>query len=784
MRASLITVCLIVVGLSLWWLGGSRSPPGPVAPGPSVAASPNAAPDRTPDALLVNAQPRHLEVPAEAPAAAGSAAPPVPEHAIPVTLRGRAVDAQSRRPVATAEITLAAPQTRAVTAADGSFECTFPLAEARVALDCVHPDYLPQQRVLWNRRVPKGGVVEPFDFELVPASDGATLVGRLVDERGVPVGGARLRLARTPPSRIGTPPPERKEEVTSRDDGGFAYDGLTPGRWDLLIQAAGLEDHERASLELPAQSRTDLGAIRLHAFAWARLEGRVVDTTGTGIADARIGVWQDRGEIDARSAADGAFAITRIRPGSWRVRFSHSQRSGGLGSLEFGPGETVTQDIVLAAGPHYVGGQVTLGEEPGRDLKVGIEIDQTAGYASWSARTDAQGRFRIDGLPAGSIDLYFQGDRPYALYTADDVTADRDDHLFEFAALARPVHVHGTITDAAGAPVADASVTPFEPESDASRGRTGPDGRYMIEVVLSTDSTNTIIAECSGYVSARARVARDGMDSTGRIRQDLTLVAKDEVGTVEGTVVDGAADAPVRGVECICRAASGRGVWRTHTDSAGRFAFTDVVAGELELILRHRDYEEYRRPAGRLEPGGQLIVNPRLGAIERFDRTIVVRGARGEPLAGVKVDVWRGQHLLAATTDVSGRATLPSLPAGKMNATVDPGGYARHRLDLEVDDRRETDLVLQLGQGPGAIEGVIVDVESRPLVDAEVIVTRPASADIARVEAIVYSDGQGRFRVPHLKEADYVVLVWAGSKQLRYPARPGAEPLRIEIGER
>ncbi|MEM7204505.1 MAG: carboxypeptidase-like regulatory domain-containing protein [Planctomycetota bacterium] len=113
--------------------------------------------------------------------------------------------------------------------------------------------------------MPKGGVLEPFDFELVSASDGAALVGRLVDERGAPVSDANLRLVRTPPSRIGTPPPERKEEATPRDDGRFAFDRLVPGRWDLLVQARGLEHYERASLELPAQSRTDLGSIQLRA---------------------------------------------------------------------------------------------------------------------------------------------------------------------------------------------------------------------------------------------------------------------------------------------------------------------------------------------------------------------------------------------------------------------------------------------------------------------------------------------------------------------------------------
>jgi hypothetical protein len=139
---------------------------------------------------------------------------------------------------------------------------------------------------------------------------------------------------------------------------------------------------------------------------------------------------------------------------------------------------------------------------------------------------------------------------------------------------------------------------------------------------------------------------------------------------------------------------------------------------------------------------------------------------------------------MEAITDAAGRATLRDVPGGPIDLSVEVSGYARHSMAHVVEGSRDVDLLFQLGRGAATLEGVVVGAGGQPRDDAEVIVTRRAGNDVAKVEAITYSDDAGRFRVEHLRDSEYDVLVWTGSTQSRHPVRTGGNPVRIEVSGR
>lgn len=779
-RPGLLLIGLVsIAALVLWWMLGHE--PAPTVDFEGVGRGVEAP-------TLTEARPpaggQRIEVADETPAASDPTTATRPPHAVLVQLRGRVKDARSSRPLAGATITLSGSELTTMAADDGSYALEFWLAEAGVAVECAHADHLTTRRTVSNHSVPKGGRVEPFDFELLPRDAGVSVRGRIVDDRGSPVRGATVHLQPTPPTRLGLQPPTQLVERMSQHDGGFAFEVLHPGSWDLRVAAPGLEEHERIGVELPPGSDTDLGSIRLARFDWARLTGRVIDYAGNSVPNAVIRVHQTRAARTATSDFNGAFTVERIAPGTSRVDFECGSARGGLASVEFAASETVHREIVVDGGTHFVGGLVLLGDTPAANLEVSAEIAgrEGSGWMTWEARTDHDGRFRINGLPPGRLDLGFTRQRPYAVFEATGIAADRDDHRFVFAAAALPVTITGVVRDRAGAPLVGATVTPFEPSNDAQRGRSGPDGRYRIETVLSTDMTNLVVVEHAGHVSARERVSRDMIGPQGEIALDFALSPENDIGTVEGIVTDRRGRA-LRDVECICQSGDGTAVWRTHSDSFGRFCFDDLVPGSIELHWRHPDYRPQQQSAT-LEAQGRVSLEIELSALERFARTIVVRGAAGESLPGVEVDVWRGHLLMTATTDAAGRATLRDVPDGAVKLSVEVAGYARHAMRHTVDGPREIELVFELRRGAAALEGVLVTSDGAARDDAEVIVTTDSGADTAVVEAITYSDTDGRFRVEHVPPGDYDVKVWAGLRTVVSAARAGGGPVRIVLDGR
>ncbi|MGB3966516.1 MAG: carboxypeptidase regulatory-like domain-containing protein, partial [Planctomycetota bacterium] len=273
-----------------------------------------------------------------------------------------------------------------------------------------------------------GDVGATVDVELVLRSNGASLLGRVVDPSGAPAGGARVFVGRrdrnwfVPNTEMfgeWRPP----LELRTAADGTFAAHGLQPGsKQPVWVRAPGSCVWSRV-VELHATGDTSI-AVQLETGSV--LAGCATDAAGNPLAgtwiDHRSAAWASgRADFDegrepewshshAQSDADGRYRIDCITPGTLRLRANKDDLEV-RGELPVAAGETAVWDPVLVE--IAIRGRVV--DERGAPL-AGVDVTAMPPRGKGnlgSERTDGEGRFTCRRLARVPYVLTFHatGDR-------------------------------------------------------------------------------------------------------------------------------------------------------------------------------------------------------------------------------------------------------------------------------------------------------------------------------------------------------------------------------------
>lgn len=256
--------------------------------------------------------------------------------------------------------------------------------------------------------------------------------------------------------------------------------------------------------------------------------------------------------------------------------------------------------------------------------------------------------------------------------------------------------------------------------------------------------------------------------------------------------------------------------WRVRTDATGKAEFASITAGRM-VVSCDRDSTHHR-------------VDIVSGKVTEFEYKLpvgllvtgVVVDATGRPVAGALIEVGPLATIgvdaeVLATSGLDGRFSIKAAPhAALVGARAD--GHAASSLKF-VWDRSgdEVEVRLQLGEGAGNVDGLVVDARGRPVPNALVRIghgnTQVLSMKSPPLPALVRSDVNGRFRAVGVPPGKQPVVAradgfspWRGtcevfadrSVPLRLNLRPGGvirglvcdadgEPVadaRIEVGQR
>jgi Carboxypeptidase regulatory-like domain len=466
--------------------------------------------------------------------------------------------------------------------------------------------------------VEPGGLVE--GLELL-AEKGLTVSGRVLDSAGAPLVDVEVH-GFPKPSLISFGATFERDlypEVDTAEDGSFTLSGYEPGdvrlrcsRKDLRVQTLDV-DAGATGVEVRMEGLTTLSGIVI-----SLADGEPVSDFSVG-AQPSEGLFQPGDFMGAEAEAgferlirmkpfhdreDGTFTLEGVVPGSYEV----SVKAKGFGEhLEpdvqvDAPGR---RGLVIMLEPECAVSGLVVDSRSGVPLsgaivRVGggggvMEMMSEMGKPAAQERSDGQGRFRLGGLPQGTLRLTIEHKGHRALGVPEFALARGEARDLGTLALSTGAVVYGTVYDTLG-PAADVPVMVSSPTGTTLK-RTASDsrGNFRVEGLgagtysvmradfnfdIGGDSSPTSMLE--GLVVETVTLAEDE-----ERRVDLRVQTEGGVRLV-GTVKDAAG--PVAGamVTLMPESAGGKPGWAS-TDKEGAYGFGHVTPGRYGLTVMPTD---------------------------------------------------------------------------------------------------------------------------------------------------------------------------------------------------
>jgi protocatechuate 3,4-dioxygenase beta subunit len=326
------------------------------------------------------------------------------------------------------------------------------------------------------------GFLPPVKLTLVP---GASLGGKVVDDRGQPLEGAEVEL-------VAVPADDLPEIARTDRDGRFALGPVAPGRYQASTRLAGHAPALTPEMALRADLPT---TIQIHLPRSARLVGQVVDEGGAPLVGAavnagtlgrtvqEVAVLPGTLPLAAEAAnlpsdklarqgrlrstitdAQGRFVLADMAPGQFKVDIAAEGRLPlQKGPLTLVPG--AAHDVgrlAVATGVPLSGRALDEGGAPVRGARVEARSSEPgAPTAIFSAVCDQEGHFSLQ-VPRGRFTITGHADRR-APDTREGVVIDpaRPPAPLELRLSSADGVLEGAVRDPVGRPVARARISAF-----------------------------------------------------------------------------------------------------------------------------------------------------------------------------------------------------------------------------------------------------------------------------------------------------------------------------------
>jgi protocatechuate 3,4-dioxygenase beta subunit len=649
----------------------------------------------------------------------------------PAALEGRTVDEKTGKPVPRAKVAVSEGGFTRLSRSgpDGTYRLRVPPRAYSMTVD--EARYVPWAKAAGAPLVP--GETRRLDVALTP---GATIAGKVVDENGTPVAGAKGSLAHGSESaraafrRMAQPQAERVFRTAA--DGTFRASRLPPGDNEkLAVEHPDFERGTMAGLVLAAgATRAGLAVVLRRGLAIA---GVVKDAKDQPLAGAEIEVLPSSGGF---RGGPGGFGpnLARLAGAASRPRVK-SGANGAFRTPSVGPGEYAL--IVRKSG--YASERVEpVKVEAGEPAPVSVTLGPGASISGVVKRRSGDGA----------------------------------EGFFVRAGIA------GAVQGLAG------SVVPAGTEI-----ATGPDGSFVIDGLKPRQAYDLtayggpglgapkrVVAPADGVeveVSGTGRIAGTVVDArTGEFLKDFTASFEAERG--------GGGPGGFRFGARPGGAQNGAGIGEKHPfhTEGGTFALEDVPAGTWTVVVSAKSYQPARVSGvpvveGATKEGVEVkvtagtelkghVTDARTGRPVANASVTYVAASAGPGGGGGGRGGPGGQAAAAAggdeiTTDADGRFTIDTLAPGRVSVTVRHPDYTDGN---EIAEVKETGGTVELRLSAGtAIAGLVV-AANQPVAGAEVALAGAGESGFGRVlggSQTTQTDSSGHFRFDHLAAGRYTV---------------------------
>ncbi len=643
--------------------------------------------------------------------------------------------------------------------------------------------------------------------------------GRVVDDAGEPVAGARVLASDRPgfpldASGVALP----VWESTTGGAGRFVLRGPAPGPLRLALRAPGFAPRDEDALPLPDRDEHDLGTLVLERGVV--LTGVVVDPLGRGVAGARLvrvepGLALHRALLPAlveRAIAttrdDGSFVVDELAAGPWTLRVESEAhpvlevagvapapgaRVDGL-VVRLEPGDTI--EGVVAGVPASERGALRVEATPkGAEATERVPLVRSAAVAG-------DGSFELRGLAVGRAFLLRavaapggQAVAPLARARSEPVVAWAGARGVRIDYWPQSVLVVRASDAASGEPIPTFDV---EVRLGLHAWRARADGSARIGGLRPQGAGER------ASVSVRALGYRDwtreGVSIPSGAEVELTDVRLAPVPIVRVRVVDAAGRAPVAGARVELRAVppASEEASRGATTDEGGVARISSLPGPRILRVSHPAYAPYAA-VDALAPTGRTI--EREVAVSRGGRVDVrVASDRDRaPLAGRWVEHRPpdtgadGESSAARATDAEGVATFEHLTAGLHAFRVRPSRgvvaadeawitlalAAGAQVELDLVARPPASLRGRVSEGGVALEGATLGLQPAAGSATERLLAGWRRGAAARTGA------DGLYRFDAIEPGEYTLSIEHATRrmpvELEHPLEPGPNELDVDL---
>ncbi|MDD5704785.1 MAG: carboxypeptidase-like regulatory domain-containing protein [Kiritimatiellae bacterium] len=305
--------------------------------------------------------------------------------------------------------------------------------------------------------------------------------------------GVRLTMMQTEPNRS-----HSQHRTVSVRNGVIALSGLRPGDCTVTLDA----ELGKPSIAVKLESGRETRAGLILPIV-STLSGQLVDEAGLALSNANVTASMvtetrrrrprrldfdlvDR-HLRASTGSDGRFAVSGLTTGKWNVTFSHPDcvSTSEQVVVPIAAGSARSR-YVLSRGATFSGRVV---DETGKPVgEVALTMTSRTSQddgGSQHTSTDADGRFRLTGLPPGNLELRISSDSHLPLRQNWD-TLPPDDPARTLV-LSNGLVIAGQVSDADGKPVPEVDARVFGPMRNQARvehvnrtTKTGADGTFKI----------------------------------------------------------------------------------------------------------------------------------------------------------------------------------------------------------------------------------------------------------------------------------------------------------------
>jgi protocatechuate 3,4-dioxygenase beta subunit len=572
-----------------------------------------------------------------------------------------------------------------------------------------------------------------FDI-LLPAAQ--AMSGRVLDEAGKPVGGARVLVV----SREGVFDGDTLHlgEARTGADGAFTVPDAPEGARVVVVRAEDFITSNRVQLDARPEEKISLqrgGAVR----------GLVTDAAGKPVP----GVIVTTDDAAAQTDAQGRFRLTGLPAGGHHLQaLSKDDLAARKDVVRVRKGEEVEASLKLRPGPAISG---TVIEEGTRRPVAGARVSAYAATgltrfarrrAERVARTDARGRFRLAGLAPARYAIEAMRDG-YLTAAIAGVNAAAQSAPVANLALRKAASISGRVTDEKGQPVAAARVrimremgirrllrgAASNPASvlGGQGVLTAADGAFRIRG-LEPERNLSLEATKTGYAPAR----KPGVSlKAGDAVKDVALVvrrgleARGKVVDAQGQSVAGAEIRAIHREEGMMGGARVQmrlmGLAQEKPDAltAGDGAFTlkGLEEGQYTLTVAREGFARKTVPTLEVKATGENVWPP-VTLAAGAPIAGAVRDSTGALVSGAQVfgiEVGSGGRPQNATSDADGKFRLEGFVAERaILVNVSAQGYAPLQKNVTPP---AADVVMVL-KTAGSVRGRVEDGDTkRPVTD-------------------------------------------------------------------